>query len=271
MDARDATKRETHGTGSKVHLTATCDEESPHLLTTVDTTPAPTTDVERTPIIQTHLAAQGVLPREHRLETGSIDAEHLVTSRLTPAVELVGPVLPDTSWQARSPAGCEVSCLASDWEAETVMGPQGHRRRRWTPTRDHQHGGQELIAIPFDPTHGAVGPVRAHGPQAKTGPRTMKLRPQPPHEALQVARQCQTTAAFQAVHAARAGVEGTLSQGTRAFPWRQTRSIRLAKTHLQHLLMAMAMHLARVAAWLAETPRAPTRLSSFAALAGACG
>jgi transposase len=271
VDARYATKRETHWTGYKVHLTETCDEARPHLITNVETTPATTTDVELTPIIHTHLAAQGLLPRAHLLDTGSIDAEHLVTSRLTHAVELVGPVLPDTSWQARSPEGFEVSCFAIDGEAQTVMCPQGHRSRRWTPTRDNQHGGQELIAIQFDPAHCAVCPVRARCPQAKTGPRTMKLRPQPQHEALQVARQCQTTAAFQAVYAARAGVEGTLSQGTRAFPLRQTRSIGLAKTHLQHLLIAMAMNLARVAAWVAETPRAPPRLSSFAALAGACG
>lgn len=271
VDARYATKRETHWTGYKVHLTETCDAESPHLITNVETTPATTTDVEMTPVIHTHLAAQGLLPREHLLDTGYIEADHLVTSRLTHAVAVVGPVLPDTSWQARTPQGFAVSCCAIDWEAQTVTCPQGHRSRRWTPTQDTQHGGQELIAIQFDPAHCAVCPVRARCTQAKTGPRTMKLRPQPQHEALQIARQAQTTAAFQTAYAARAGVEGTLSQGIRAFPLRQTRYIGLAKTHLQHLLIATAMNLARVAAWLVETPRAPTRLSSFAALAGACG
>jgi transposase len=271
VDARYATKRATHWTGYNVHLTETCDEESPHLITNVETTPATTTDVEVTPVIHTHLAAQGLLPREHLLDTGYIDADHLVTSRLTHTVELVGPVLPDTSWQARSPEGFDVSYFAIDWAAQTITCPQGHRSRRWTPTQDSQPGGQELIAIQFDPAHCAVCPVRTRCTQAKTGPRTMKLRPQPPHEALQAARQCQTTPAFQATYAARAGVEGTLSQGIRACPLRQTRYIGLAKTHLQHLLIAMAMNLVRVAAWLVETPRAPTRLSSFAALAGADG
>jgi transposase len=271
VEARYATKRETHWTGYKVHVTETCDEERPHLITNVETTPATTTDVEVTPVIHTHLAAQGLLPREHLLDTGSIDADHLVTSRLTHTVELVGPVLPDTRWQARSPEGFDVSCFAIDWVAQTVMCPQGHRSRRWTPTQDSQHGGQDLIAIQFDPAHCAGCPVRARCTQAKTGPRTMKLRPQQHHEALQAARQCQTTAAFHAAYAARAGVEGTLSQGTRAFPLRQTRYIGRAKTHLQHILIAMAMNLARVAAWLVETPRAPTRLSSFAALAGVYG
>ena len=219
----------------------------------------------------THRAAQGLLPREHRLETGAIAADHRVTRRLTPTVALVGPVLPDTSWQARRPAGCEVAYGASDGAAQTITCPQGHRSRRWTPTQESQHGGQELIASPFDPAPCAVCPVRARCTQAKTGPRTLTRRPQPPPEALQAARQCQTTAAFQATSAARAGVEGTLSQGPRACPVRQTCSIGLAKTPLPHLLLAMAMHLGRVAAWWVDTPRAPTRLSAVAALAGACG
>jgi len=41
-EARYATKRETHWTGYKVHLTETCDAASPHLITNVETTPATT-------------------------------------------------------------------------------------------------------------------------------------------------------------------------------------------------------------------------------------
>jgi transposase len=36
-----------------------------------------------------------------------------------------------------------------------------------------------------------------------------------------------------------------------------------AKTHLQHLAMASAINLTRVAEWLDETPRAKTRDSAF--------
>ncbi|MBC6478258.1 MAG: transposase [Hormoscilla sp. GM7CHS1pb] len=41
-EARNATKRDTNWTGYKVHLTETCDENSPHIITNVETTPAPT-------------------------------------------------------------------------------------------------------------------------------------------------------------------------------------------------------------------------------------
>ncbi|HZV82254.1 MAG TPA: transposase, partial [Geobacteraceae bacterium] len=65
----------------------------------------------------------------------------------------------------------------------------------------------------------------------------------------------------------RAGIEGTLSQGVRAFGLRRTRYRGLVKTHLQHLATAAAINLDRLFAWLAERPRTTTRTSRFAALA----
>ena len=50
---------------------------------------------------------------------------------------------------------------------------------------------------------------------------------------------------------------------------RRTRYRGLAKTWLLHLLIASALNLLRIAAWLAERPRARTRTSAFAALAPA--
>ena len=66
-------------------------------------------------------------------------------------------------------------------------------------------------------------------------------------------------------------MESTLSQGVRAFSLRRTRYRGLAKTRLLHLLIATALNVLRVAAWLAERPRAHTRTSAFAALAPAGG
>ena len=237
----------------------------------METTSATTNDVELTGIIHSHLAAHALLPHEHLVATGYMDADHLVTSRATHGIDLVGPVLTDNSWQARSPEGHEIACFAIDWTAHTATCPQGKVNRRWTPGQDYQGRGQEVIAIQFDPADCAACPVRARCTQAATGPRTLKLRPQAQHDALQTARRYQQTATFTERYAARAGVEGTLSQGVRAFPLRQARYLGQAKTHLQHLLIAVAINLVRVVAWLAGTPQAQTRTSSFAALAKATG
>jgi transposase len=56
VEARFATKREMSWTGYKVHLSETCDDDAPHLITNVETTPATTNDVCVTETIQEHLA-----------------------------------------------------------------------------------------------------------------------------------------------------------------------------------------------------------------------
>ncbi len=83
---------------------------------------------------------------------------------------------------------------------------------------------------------------------------------------MQAARQRQHTEIFKAQYAKRAGIEGTISQGTRISDLRRSRYIGLAKTGLLHLLIAAALNFMRVAAWLADVPHARTRQSAFAKL-----
>lgn len=64
----------------------------------------------------------------------------------------------------------------------------------------------------------------------------------------------------------RSGIEGTISQGVRAFDMRQTRYRGMLKTHLQHAMIATALHVVRTLAWLDEEPLAKTHTSKFAAL-----
>jgi transposase len=75
------------------------------------------------------------------------------------------------------------------------------------------------------------------------------------------------TTEFKERYAKRAGIAGTISQGTRAFGLRRSRYLGQVKTHLQHLMSTVAMNLARFAAWINELPLAETRISPFAALA----
>jgi transposase len=69
------------------------------------------------------------------------------------------------------------------------------------------------------------------------------------------------------LYAKRRGVEGTLSQAVRACGLRRARDRGLARTGLQNVATAAALNLDRLAAWFAERPLAPTRVSRFAALA----
>jgi transposase len=94
----------------------------------------------------------------------------------------------------------------------------------------------------------------------------LTLRPQLQHEALQKSRQKQKTQEWQKQYAKRAGIEGTISQAVRGFGLRECRYIGLAKTHLQHVLTAVAINMARLDAWLKGKKQAQTRVSRFAAL-----
>jgi hypothetical protein len=97
--------------------------------------------------------------------------------------------------------------------------------------------------------------------------RHLKLPPRAEHEALRAARGRLATKEGRRRYARRAGVEGTLSQGVRAFGLRRSRYRGLAKTHLRHVATAAAIDLDRLAAWFRAAPRATTRTSRFAALA----
>ena len=56
VEARFSTKREILWAGYKVHLTETCDEDTPHLVTQVESTTATRTDYDTLPPIQQDLA-----------------------------------------------------------------------------------------------------------------------------------------------------------------------------------------------------------------------
>jgi transposase len=86
------------------------------------------------------------------------------------------------------------------------------------------------------------------------------------HETLQRIRAQQTTAEWKARYDRRAGIESTISQGTRAFGLRRSRYLGQEKTHLQHVLTAGAINLVRFASWKAGIPHAKTRTSRFTAL-----
>ena len=101
----------------------------------------------------------------------------------------------------------------------------------------------------------------------ETQARVISLRPQDEYETLQAARARQETDELKAKYKNRAGIEGTISQGTRSFGLRRSRHIGLAKTHLQHLATAAAMNLTHVAVWpMGGKPKAQTRRLPLAAL-----
>jgi len=264
-EARNRTKRTLNWTGYSVHLTETCDEDQPHLIVNVETTPATTADINVLDQVHTHLDKKELLPGEHVVDTSYVDGEHLHTCRSEYGVDLFGPVPPNSTWQSKAGQGFELACFVIDWEAQTVTCPQGQLSQSWQPGQDPK--GNQMIQVQFRPIDCRKCDCRNQCTKSKTGPRQLHFKPRLEYEALQAARQRQKTDEFKQTYKKRAGVEGTISQATRSFDLRRSRYIGLAKTHLQHIITAAAMNLSRVAAWLEKIPRAQTRRSKFLALA----
>jgi transposase len=261
--ARYGTKRSTTWVGYKVHLTETCDADTPHLVTQVQSTSATGSDYDTLPPIQQALAQRRLLPAEHFVDGGYVDAEHLVTSQ-EQGIDLVGPASENLHWQGRAGQGFDLGHFAIDWDARRATCPQGQPSVKWKPSHDRH--GQTVIYVEFARAACLACPCRAQCTRATVNPRSLTLRPQAQHEALQAARARQKTDAFKVRYATRAGIEGTLSQAVRVFDLRRTRYIGQAKTHLQHVLIATALNVVRLTSWLAGAPRAQTRPSSFVAL-----
>ena len=90
--------------------------------------------------IQQALADKGLVPVTHLADAGYADAELLVTSLTNHGIELLGPVRPDVSWQAKEGEGFDISAFVIDWETGKVACPKGETSVDWTHADPRQLG-----------------------------------------------------------------------------------------------------------------------------------
>jgi transposase len=264
LEARFRSRYDIAWTGYLVHLSETCDDDEVHLITHIATTPATVYESHQTQPIQQALIDKGLAPAQHLVDTAYIDAQLLAHSQQEQGISLIGPTHPDTSWQARVQGAYDQSQFRIDWDNQQVTCPQGQRSVAW---REPRGPDDPSIWVFFSRKVCDPCPARAHCTRIKRFGRRLQLHPKAQHEALQAARLLLTTEAGKQLYNKRAGIEGTISQGVRAFGLRQTRYRGLAKTHLQHIATAAAINFQRIVAWFDNIPRAKTRTSRFARLA----
>ncbi len=265
IEARKSTKRSTSWTGYKVHLTETCEEGLPHLITHVETTVATTQDPTVLPSIHQALAEKEILPQKHLVDLGYTSAQLIASSQRDYQIDLFGPVAENAKWQAKEGKGFDMSHFRVNWKRKVVYCPQGKRSRFWK--NSHDSYGKPVIRVEFRKNHCLACPVRSQCTRSKDNPRGLTLMIQEDYEALANGRQRQKTAEFKKEYSLRSGREGTISQGVRGFHLRQCRYIGLEKTRLQHILTAAAINLERIYAWLEGIPLAKTRISHFEKMA----
>ncbi len=263
VEARYSTKRSMGWVGYKVHLTESCDKGFPYLITDVHTTAATATDVKQLAAIHQRLTASGVLPAQQLADSSYVSGSNLVSSHAR-QIDLIGPAYKDNTWQAKADEGFDVANFRIDWEKKAVTCPQKRQSIRWSKTKSAR--GRKMIHVEFAPDDCAACPSRPMCTRAKNLPRALTLQPREEHEAIQFARKRQKTEEFASLYSDRAGIEGTISQGVRAFGLRKARYRGLERTHLQEVATAASINVGRITNWLNAVPTAATRRSRLAEL-----
>lgn len=211
------------------------------------------------------LKQKALLPAQHLVDTGYVDAQLLHQSQTDYDSDLVGPTRADYRWQSKQKTGFAAGQFQIDWAAEQATCPEGHTSMSWTPALDNRKN--EVIKITFSIKDCQPCPCRSLCTHSTRYPRrTITVRQELHYQALQRARERAKTEDFKTLYARRAGVEGTISQGVRAMGLRRSRYIGQEKTHLQHLATAAAMNIVRLVSWLDGKPHAQTRRSALVQL-----
>jgi transposase len=282
-DARWGVKREEFWLGYKLHITETRDDAPPcdcgpaaggghgkscahlafpNLITSVATTDATVTDNQMTGAIHAGLAGKNLAPGRHYLDSGYLSAAVVVSALTTWGIALIGPLLADTSAQARAGHGYARADFAVDYDTMTVTCPQGRTSSSWTPCTQR---GQAAAVATF--SAGDCGPCPARPRCTASGKkrRQLTILPRDLAEAQAGARAAGQTLPFQADYARRAGVEGTMHQAA-SHGARRARYRGLPKTRLDHAYMACALNLLRLEAFRTGTPLDRQRTSHLARL-----
>src|SRR3712207_3205083 len=220
-EAHFSMKRQLRWTGCKVHVTEACDDDMAQVITDVKTSPSTWPDMTGTAGIHDRLAAKGLLPAEHFVDSAYVDAGLLAGSRRDHGVSLEGPVRGASSRPARAGLGYDLPHFAIDWDRERVTCPQGKTSVSWR--NETVGGGEPRIGAQF--SRSDCGPCAARALCAPpTGARrAVHFHLREEYEALNAARARMSDPAWQERYHRRAGVEGTLSQGVRAFGMRRSR------------------------------------------------
>jgi len=288
-DARWAAKRDEFWLGYKLHITETCDDAGPcrcrrpdtpvkpaervtsrhepacpqprpNLITHVATTTATVTDNQMTAPIHDALAAKHLTPARHYADSGYLTPALVVCELTRHSIALIGPLLADTSAQARAGAGYARADFTIDYDMHTVTCPQGRQAASWTPCIQYS---KPAIVATFATTDCGPCPARTLCTTGKR--RQLSLLPRELAEAQSTIRAAEHTTSFQTDYARRAGVEGTIHQSI-AHGARRARYRGLPKTRLDHVYMACALNLLRLEAFWNGTPLDRRRTSHLTRL-----
>ena len=194
------------------------------------------------------LAAHDLLPDVHLVDAGYVSVGQILAAADDHGVQLIGPLPPDTSWQAGDDTAFDLTRFVIDWDARHVVCPRARPAATGSPPaaatacRSSGPASGSRTAAPAPTGHAA----RASEDNA----RQVTFLPRRQQQAQQQIRAEQSTGDWRQRYALRCGVESLISQASRLSDLHHARYRGKPKTFLQHTLTAMALNLIRLDAWL---------------------
>ena len=164
-----------------------------------------------TAVIDDGLAGKNLTPARQYVDSGYLSAELAVSELARHGVALVGPLLADTSAQARAGKGYARADFAIDYAAGAVTCPQGKTSASWNPCTQR---GKDAIVVQFSVSD--CGPCPARELCTKGKRRQLTLPPRGLAEAQAAARAAEKTTSFQADYARPRQHRGNHAPGHRA-------------------------------------------------------
>ncbi|MGH3304249.1 MAG: transposase [Streptosporangiaceae bacterium] len=213
------------------------------------TTHAAVPDVVMTEPVHDMLAARDLSPGEHAVDAGYTSADLLLTARAR-GITLLGPLLADTSPQARS-GGYTTAAFTIDWDRHQVTCPQGVTSTVRSRCRQR---GTEAIVVRSGKAACQACPAKDLCTRSARSGRQLSLRPRQVHDAVAAARAGQDSQQWKDRYKIRAGVEGTIARATHVTGIRRARYLGLPKVTLEHNASATAVNLIRLDAWWTGKP-----------------
>jgi transposase len=237
----------TRWQGFLAHVTETCSSDSPNVITDVATMPATSSDAEVLPDIHARLRHRGLQPDQHLVDGGYTSLVHLERAEREHRITVVGPLPGNPTLQHRRGEGFARDDFHIDFDRRQVTCPQGQVSKGWHgPYPTSSPTSAPLIVARFTKSQCQPCPVRAKCTTSRDSARNVGFPPEALLELQLRNRAERLEPAWHKRYATRSGIEGTICEFAHGHGMRHCRYRGQAKTHLQHVLTAIAVNIERL-------------------------
>jgi transposase len=257
----------TRWTGYLAHVTETCSDDGPNVITDVATMPATSADTLALAGIHARLEHRGLLPAEHLADGGYTSLVHMERAGREHQVTLTGPLPGNPTRQHRTREGYARDDFRTGYDRREVTCPQGQVSKGWHgPYPTSSPDAAPLIVARFTKGQCQPCPARAACTTSGDGKRTVGFPPRELYELQVRNRADQQDPAWHKRYAVRSGIEGTVCEFAHGHGMRHCRYRGQPKAHLQHVLTAIAVNIERLSQLPpgeSTAPRPPTAFQHY--------